>query len=91
MNLTALRESFVRAIPLRSDQFESIQRELSKIIQEQQAKGNNGIVKTKYLTFGIDADNIRSAKPRLERIETDILNNFKRRGDRRGAEHGGGF
>ena len=80
VNLTALRESFVRAIPLRSDQFESIQRELSKIIQEQQAKGNNGIVKTKYLTFGIDADNIRSAKPRLERIETDILNNFKRLG-----------
>ena len=56
MNLTALRESFVRAIPLHSDQFESIQRELSKIIEEQQAKGNNGIVKTKYLTFGIDAD-----------------------------------
>ena len=80
MNLTALRESFARAIPLRSDQFESIQRELSKIIEEQQAKGNNGIVKTKYLTFGIDADNIRSAKPRLERIETDILNNFKRLG-----------
>ena len=80
VNLTALRESFIRAIPLRSDQFESIQRELSKIIEEQQAKGNNGIVKTKYLTFGIDADNIRSAKPRLERIETDILNNFKRLG-----------
>lgn len=37
-------------------------------------------MKTKYLTFGIDADNIRSAKPRLERIETDILNNFKRLG-----------
>ena len=80
VNLTALRESFARAIPLRSDQFESIQRELSKIIHEQQAKGNNGIVKTKYLTFGIDADNIRAAKPRLERIETDILNNFKRLG-----------
>ena len=80
VNLTALRESFARAIPLRSDQFESIQRELSKIIEVQQAKGNNGIVKTKYLTFGIDADNIRAAKPRLERIETDILNNFKRLG-----------
>ena len=80
VNLTGLRESFARAIPLRSDQFESIQRELSKIIEVQQAKGNNGIVKTKYLTFGIDADNIRAAKPRLERIETDILNNFKRLG-----------
>ena len=43
------------------------------MIRNQQEKGNNGIVKTKYLTFGIDADSIRSAKPRLERIETDIL------------------
>ena len=32
------------------------------------------------LTFGIDADNIRVAKTRLERIETDIINNFKRLG-----------
>ena len=37
-------------------------------------------IKTKYLTFGIDADSIKAAKPRLERIETDILNNFKRLG-----------
>ena len=43
----------------------------------QLAKGNNGLVRTKYLTFGIEADNIREAKPKLERIETDILNNFK--------------
>ena len=53
---------------------------LSKEGKTSLRKGNNGIVKTKYLTFGIDADNIRSAKPRLERIETDILNNFKRLG-----------
>ena len=42
--------------------------------------GNNGLIKTKYLTFSIEADSIRSAKPRLERIETDVLNNFKRLG-----------
>ena len=39
-------------------------------------QGNNGLIKTKYLTFGIDADSIKAAKPRLERIETDILNNL---------------
>ena len=50
------------------------------MLQNQLAKGNNGLIKSKYLTFGIDADNIRVAKPRLERIETDILNNFKRLG-----------
>ena len=80
INLTGLRGAALRTIPARTDQFESIQRELSGVIQNQQEKGNNGIVKTKYLTFGIDADSVRSAKPRLERIETDILNNFKKLG-----------
>ena len=80
INLTGLRGAALRTIPVRTDQFESIQRELSGVIQNQQEKGNNGIVKTKYLTFGIDADSVRTAKPRLERIETDILNNFKRIG-----------
>ena len=47
------------------------------MLRNQLAKGNNGLVRTKYLTFGIEADNIREAKPKLERIETDILNNFK--------------
>ena len=80
INLTGLRGAALRTIPVRTDRFESIQRELSGVIQNQQEKGNNGIVKTKYLTFGIDADSVRSAKPRLERIETDILNNFKKLG-----------
>ena len=80
INLTGLRGAALRTIPVRTDQFESIQRELSEVIRNQQEKGNNGIVKTKYLTFGIDADGVRSAKPRLERIETDILNNFKKLG-----------
>ena len=80
INLTGLRGVALRTIPVRTDQLESIQRELSGVIQNQQEKGNNGIVKTKYLTFGIDADSVRSAKPRLERIETDILNNFKKLG-----------
>ena len=34
-------------------------------------------MRTKYITFGVEAENIREAKPKLERIETDILNNFK--------------
>ena len=51
------------------------------MLQNQLARGNNGLMqRPKYLTFGIDADSIKAAKPRLERIETDILNNFKRLG-----------
>lgn len=47
------------------------------MLKDQLAKGNNGLVKTKYITFGIEAENIREARPKLERIEADILNNFK--------------
>ena len=50
------------------------------MLQNQLARGNNGLIKTKYLSFSIEADSIRTAKPRLERIETDVLNNFKRLG-----------
>ena len=82
LNLAASEETFARAIsiPLQGDDFDSIRTEYVSMLQNQLAKGNNGLIKTKYLTFGIDADSIRAAKPRLERIETDILNNFKRLG-----------
>jgi type IV secretory pathway VirB4 component len=32
------------------------------------------------VTFGIEAENVRVAKPKLERIETDIINNLKAMG-----------
>ncbi|HAJ9305210.1 TPA: conjugal transfer protein TraE [Listeria monocytogenes] len=59
------------------DNFNDIRTEYSDMLRNQLSKGNNGLIKTKYITFGIDADNIKLAKPRLERIESDILNNFK--------------
>ena len=82
LNLSATKESFAQSIdiPPQGDEFDSIRTEYTEMLQNQLAKGNNGLIKSKYLTFGIDADNIRVAKPRLERIETDILNNFKRLG-----------
>ncbi|MGO1369264.1 VirB4-like conjugal transfer ATPase, CD1110 family [Senegalia sp. (in: firmicutes)] len=59
------------------DDFNDIRTEYSDMLKNQLSKGNNGLVKTKYITFGIDANSIKLAKPRLERIESDILNNFK--------------
>lgn len=67
-------------IPEQPDGFNSIRREYSEMLQNQLAKGNNGLTKTKYITFGIDAEDIKTAKPRLNRIELDILNNFKKLG-----------
>jgi type IV secretory pathway VirB4 component len=67
-------------IPIRDDGFADIAAEYQTFLNNQLSKGNNGLVKTKYLSFGIEANNIKDAKPRLERIETDIIQNFKKLG-----------
>ncbi len=64
-------------IPFCAPGFEPIATELDGILKKQMAKGNNGLQRVKYVTFGVEASDIRAAKPKLERIETDILNNLK--------------
>lgn len=68
------------AIPHRRDGFNSVRDEYSSMLFHQMEAGNNGLTKTKYLTFGIHADSMKAAKPRIIHIETDLLNNFKRLG-----------
>lgn len=82
INMSANKDSYSKriSIPLRGDEDDSIRSEYTGMLRNQLAKGNNGLIKTKYLTFGIEADTLKAAKPRLDRIETDILNNFKRLG-----------
>lgn len=72
-------KEFESAIQIRpqNDAFDDVRMEYAQMLKNQLAKGNNGLVRTKYITFGIEAENIREAKPKLERIEADILNNFK--------------
>ena len=72
-------ENSIHIEPQRDD-FNSIRSEYAEMLKIQLSKGNNGLVKTKYLTFSIEADNPKLAKHRLERIENDIRLNFKRMG-----------
>ena len=82
VNLSTTEENVAQQIniPLRGDDFDNIRAEYTQMLRSQVSKGKNGLTKTKYLTFGIDADNIHTAKSRLDRIENDLLNNFKRLG-----------
>lgn len=82
LNMTANAEDYESSVSIKpqADDFDSIRTEYTEMLHNQLAKGNNGLVKTKYLTFGIEADNIKIAKPRLERIENDLWNSFKRLG-----------
>ncbi|WFF73508.1 VirB4-like conjugal transfer ATPase, CD1110 family [Proteiniclasticum sp. QWL-01] len=82
LNLSASIEEFEQSIliPNQNDDFDDIREEYANMLRGQLAKGNNGLSKTKFITFGIEAENLRTAKPRLERIENDLLNSFKRLG-----------
>ena len=82
VNLAVRTEEFEQsvAIPLRGDDADESRIEYAAMLQNQLAKGNNGLKKTKYITFGIETDSIKTAKPRLERIETDLVNHFKQLG-----------
>ena len=82
MNMAANKDTYGQSIiiPAQGDDFDKIREEYTDMLRSQLARGNNGLIKTKYLTFGIEAANVKAAKPRLDRIETDLLNNFKRLG-----------
>ena len=67
-------------IPPQADDCQGIRNEFTDMLENQIAKSNNGIVRSKYVTFGIDADGIGAARPRLERVEADIMGNFKKLG-----------
>ena len=82
MNMATDAESFEKKvrIPYRNDRFNGIRNEYSQMLKTQLAQGNNGLTKTKYITFGIEADSMREAKPRLHHVQTDMMNNLKRLG-----------
>lgn len=64
-------------IPPQNDKFDYIREEYNEMLKNQLSRGKNGIEQMKYLTFGIEAENLAVAKRTLESIETDILNKFK--------------
>lgn len=72
-------EQLIRSfeIPPQNDDLDPIREECSGILKKQLARGNNGIVKTKHLTFTIEAANLKAARARLSRVETDLLGYFK--------------
>ena len=82
INMAADADNFENSIriPSRQDGFDDIRMEYSQMLKKQLAQGNNGLAKSKYLTFGIESPSMRQAKPRLDHLQNDILNNFRRLG-----------
>ena len=64
------------SIPEQNDSFNDIREEFAGIMKEQVKKGTNGILKGKYLIFGIHAKSRREASVRLSRIAEDVVGLF---------------
>ena len=75
MNMGTDAESFEKniRIPHQKDEFNPVRNEYTQMLKSQIAQGNNGLTKAKYLTFGIEAESMKQAKPRLEHVQTDLL------------------
>lgn len=84
MNMATDADSYEASIriPLAHDGFDDVREEYSEMLKTQLSQGNNGLTKTKYLTFGIEADSVKQAKPRLAHVQNDLLNNFRQLGVR---------
>ena len=84
LNITGDEKTFEESIYIKAqdDEFNSIREEYGEMLKKQFSKGNNGIIKKKYLTFGIHVENYKKAKTRIERIGIDIYNNLKKLGVR---------
>lgn len=63
-------------IPLQADDFDDIREEYTQMLKKQAAKGNNGIIKSKYLIFGIESKGFKEARAKLVSIEADVIKNL---------------
>ena len=63
-------------IPLQGDEFDDIREEYTQMLKHQAAKGNNGIIKSKYLIFGVESTGFKEARNKLNNIERDVIRNL---------------
>ena len=63
-------------IPLQGDDFDDIREEYTQMLKHQAAKGNNGIIKSKYLIFGVECTGFKEASNKLNNIEKDVIRNL---------------
>lgn len=80
INTHSLFEEEIRTHTVASDSFAQQRQEYFDFIAEQRAKGNNGIIRRKYLTFSVREKNYRNALRRLTTIESSVQDLFRNLG-----------
>lgn len=73
------KEDFKNSMLLKNqnDSLDDLRKEYNSMLSEKALEGQNSILREKYLTFSTYATDEEVANQTLNRIETDILNNFK--------------
>ncbi|WP_231698917.1 VirB4-like conjugal transfer ATPase, CD1110 family [Parvimonas parva] len=64
----------------KTDGYEYLREEYFNMLKNQKTKGNNGIEKSKYITFTVEEKDLETAIKRLEKVEINIANNYKKLG-----------
>lgn len=71
VNEQTLTEQF--EIAMQNDVFDEIREEYTQMLKNQAAKGNNGVIKSKFFIFGIESNSFKEARNRLQNIERDVI------------------
>ena len=64
-------------LPMQNDGKDELRKEYNQMLEAKALQGQNSIIREKYITFGIEAENYDTAYPALMRLETDITGLFK--------------
>lgn len=82
MNVVDDAETYKSCIHIedQNDDFNHIRHEFTEMLKDQLEKGNSGLIRLKYLTFGIHEQERKQAISRLEQLEVELLSNFKSMG-----------
>lgn len=60
-----------------NDDKDGLRQEYNEMLDKKALQGQNSIIREKYITFGLEAENYDTAYPALMRIETDLTGQFK--------------
>ena len=80
MDLSLIKSRF--EVKKKDDGYDDIREEFTTILKDQSKRGTNGVIKDKYLIFGIEAAGYKEAKVRLGNIENDVIKNLEAVGTR---------
>ncbi len=69
-------------IPYADDEMNELREELAGILKFQMSKGKNGVEKSKYIIFGLEAPSVKAARNRIRSIETKLVEKMNLMGTR---------